>query len=65
MNYGYIAYRLKDSDTVVVDKNQIKNAKEEDFEEIRLVLPEYFIKEQMKRIENNADEEEYDDENEI
>lgn len=51
MNYGCIAYLLKDSDTVVIDKKQIKNAKEEDFEEIRLILPESFIKEQFKRVE--------------
>lgn len=56
MNYGCIAYLLKDSDTVVINKNQIKNAKEDDFEEVRLILPEEFIKEQMKRVKNNLEE---------
>lgn len=56
MNYGCIAYLLKDSDTIVINKNQIKNAKEDDFEEVRLILPEEFIKEQMKRVKNNSEE---------
>lgn len=56
MNYGCIAYLLKDSDTVVINKNQIKNTKEDDFEEVRLILPEEFIKEQMKRVNNNSEE---------
>lgn len=43
MNIGLIAYMLKDSDTVVIDKSQIKNAKDEDFEEVRLIIPESFI----------------------
>lgn len=60
MNYGYIAYLLKDSDTVVIDKSQIKNTKDEDFEEIRLILPESFIREQMKRVINNEKEEDED-----
>ena len=53
---------LKDSDTVVIDKSQIKNAKDEDFEEVRLIIPESFIIEKYKRInesflngENNED----------
>lgn len=50
MNYGCIAYLLKDSDTVVVDKKQIKNAKDDDFEEIRLILSKEFIKEQSDRM---------------
>lgn len=54
MNYGCIAYILKDTDTVVIDKNQIKNAKEEDFDEVRLILPESFIKEQYSRIQKNS-----------
>lgn len=62
MNYGCIAYLLKDSDTVVIDKSQIKNTKDEDFEEVRLILPENFIREQMKRVENNIEKE---DEEEI
>lgn len=32
LNYGYIAYLLKDSDIVVLGKSQIKNVKDEDFE---------------------------------
>lgn len=62
MNIGLIAYMLKDSDTVVIDKSQIKNAKDEDFEEVRLIIPESFIIEKYKRInesflngENNED----------
>ena len=62
MNYGYIAYLLKDSDTVVIDKSQIKNTKDEDFEEIRLILPESFIREQIKRVENNIKEDDLEDE---
>lgn len=53
MNYGCIAYMLKDTDTIVIDKKQIKNSKEEDFEEVRLILPEYFIKEQYFRVQKN------------
>lgn len=56
MNYGCIAYLLKDSDTVVINKSQIKNVKEDDFEEVRLILPEDFIKEQMRRVKNNMEE---------
>ena len=62
MNIGLIAYMLKDSDTVVIDKSQIKNAKDEDFEEVRLIISESFIIEKYKRInesflngENNED----------
>lgn len=50
MNYGCIAYLLKGSDTVVVDKKQIRNAKDDDFEEIRLILSKEFIKEQSDRM---------------
>lgn len=54
MNYGCIAYLLKDTDTVVVDKKQIKNAKEDDFEEMRLILSKEFIETQAKRLKKKS-----------
>lgn len=55
---------LKDSDTVVIDKSQIKNAKDEDFEEVRLIIPESFIREKYERINdpffNEEDDESYE-----
>ena len=45
------AYKLKDRDMVVLDKRDIKNAKEEDFEEVSLVFKEKDMK--IKEIETS------------
>lgn len=64
MNIGLIAYMLKGSDTVVIDKSQIKNVKDEDFEEVRLIIPESFIREKYERINDpffNKEDDDYDE----
>lgn len=38
MNRLMKAYRLKDSDWVVLDKKSIHNTKDEDYEEVSLIL---------------------------
>ena len=62
MNLCVVAYKLKDSDTVVINKSQIKNAKEEDFEEVSLFIPESFIEEKYKRMKDSFLNENEDEE---
>ena len=55
MNRAVKAYKLKDSDWVVTDKNLVKGATEEDFEEMELtvVIPSDQIKKLNELIERD------------
>ena len=45
------AYKLNNSDTVVTQKSAIRNNKDTDFTEVRLIIPISNIKEWAKEIE--------------
>lgn len=57
---GTKAYLYQDS-TVVLNKNDLKNAKEEDFKEVTLLLSADFIKNSYKELEviEESDEEDF------
>lgn len=61
MNLMVVGYIHKDSNSVVVDKSIIKNAKDNEFEEIVIVLDEDFIKEKYEELEFLTDEDDEED----
>lgn len=52
------AYLYKEG-TVVINKMDIKGAKEGDFKEVQLYLPHEFIKESAEELEYISDDEDY------
>jgi hypothetical protein len=55
-NYGMKAFLLKDALTIVTDKSTIKNAKEEDFVKVTLIMNEKEIEDLYKRIQKTKEE---------
>lgn len=54
----YVKAYLYEGKTVVIDKHDIKNAKNDDFTEVSLYLTEEFIKDSADELEMLSDEEE-------
>lgn len=52
-NFMVNAFILKNSMTVVTDKNTIKNTKDEDFEEVSLILNESEIEKLYERVQKS------------
>lgn len=57
MYKGVIAYLFRDS-TVVLNKSDIHNAKDDDFKEVRLLIPIDFIKESYEEYSFVSEDEE-------
>jgi len=56
--FKYVKAYLYGDKTVVLNKSDIKNAKDEDFKEVSLWLSEEFIQESAEEIEMCSDDEE-------
>lgn len=59
---GYI---LKDSNTVVLEKEHIQGASADDFEEVSICLTRDFIKEQHETLLFVEDDEDFDDDDDF